>query len=868
MKLDGLTEPAVSVEIDTSLIGSFVWGISEWGGSDTWSGGNGEWTPVPAAHTRSLSIRRGRAREDQAVQPGTLTAVLDNLSGDYAPDNESSPWRWGSESLLQRGIGVRVRAGFRPAADLEAERLLKTAVLYLDAQNPGSTPSASVKNLGTGRAALNATLGSVAGSADSNDPKWLEYAGTAYVYLPGVASNYLSVPDAANLRITGDLRIRAHVAFDDWTPASDQVIAARWTGASSSYMLELTSAGTLRFYWHNGVGVVFKTSTVATGFTDGSDYWVEVTIDVDNGAAGHDVIFKTSTDGVTFTALGSTVTTAGTTSITAGTAQFSIGAQEAGGITWLAAAKFYRVQLFSTPLGTPTTVLDVDTSVLTSGAATSFTATTGQTVTINRGTSGRKTAVVTESKWLLGTDDYMEVPDNALLDFAAADSFTVLAVVRQWATVPSANVRLLDKMDSVALNGWALITNTNYSAQATMNGGSYLATPTSSSGTAGSLSVLGMVRTGSTSLAGFRDSTIGTASVVARPDVSNAQTLKIGTDRGVNAANTFAGEIIAVAVFRKALTAAEVAKISTYYATRAATPATMTTMYRGYIETVDADLGYTPTATITASDGLAKIANTQLDTIASAYSGDTTATRIGRILDAIDWPTSLRSLSGSRTMLPTTYGASALNLADEAAACEYGIFYAAKDGTLTAIPYEAAFTTTLRFQLSDDPTAGLMDYTDLTTKPSTEYLVNKVNLTVGTATVTSTNDQSRVLRGEVSKTWTTPLDSTITAQALADIICDRLSANTLRADSVEIMCAGLTTTEWGNVIAAELHERLTAARTTRDGRHRSYNSIIESVNHDITPRGWTLRMNLSPGLGGSFFVWGTSIWGGDDRWYY
>lgn len=863
MKLDGITEPAVTVEIDTSLIGAFVWGISEWGGTDTWSSSNGEWTPVAASTVRSLSLRRGRTREDQAVQPGTMTAVLDNLSGDYAPDNESSPWRWGAESLMQRGIGVRVRAGFRPAVDLEAERLLKTAVLYLDAQNPGATPTATVKNLGTGRAALNATLGSSA-TADSNDPKWLEYAGTAYCYLPGVARNALNVPDAAALDITGEIDLRVQCALDDWTPAAQQTLLAKYASGAGlvSYLLDVNTAGTLRLLISsNGSSATSNaSSTVATGVSDGAVKWVRATY----ATASGDVKFYLSDDGSTWTQLGTTVSTAAGAIFSSSSAVY-VGTRSDNASN-PAAGKFYRAQILNGIGGT--TVLDVDTSVLTSGAATSFTATTGQAVTINRGTSGRKAAVVTESKWLLGTDDYMEVADNALLDFTASDSFTVLAVVRQWATVPSANVRVIDKMDSVALNGWALITNTSYQAQATMNGGSYLATAVSSSGTAGALSTLGMVRTGSTSLAGFRDGSVGTASVIARTDVTNAQTLRIGTDRGVNAANTFAGEVIAVAVFREALTAAQITALNTYFQTRAATPATMQTLFRGYIETVDADLGFTPMATITASDGLAKIANTQVPAITANYAGDTTATRIGRVLDAISWDSTLRDLTGSRTMLDTTYGASALNLADEAAACEYGVFYASKSGYLTLKTYEAGLSTTLRFQLSDDPTAGLMDYADLTTKPSTEYMVNNVTLTVGTATVTSTNAQSSVLRGEVSRTWTTPLDSLVTAQALADIIVDRLSANTVRADSVEIICAGLTTTEWGNVIAAELHERLTAARTTRDGRHRSYNCIIESINHDITPRGWTLRMNLSPGLGGAFFVWGTSLWGGDDRWYY
>lgn len=292
-------------------------------------------------------------------------------------------------------------------------------------------------------------------------------------------------------------------------------------------------------------------------------------------------------------------------------------------------------------------------------------------------------------------------------------------------------------------------------------------------------------------------------------------------------------------------------------------------MFTGFIESVDADQGNNPIAVLTASDALAQIAPSQVETIAANYAGDTTAERIDRILDAISWDSTLRDLTGSRTMLNTTYGASALSLADEAVGCEYGVLYSSRHGYLTSKPFEDAFDTTLRFQLSDDADSGLLSYSALTTKPSTEYLVNDVKVVADAVDYTATNDYSIALRKtKVSRTYNAPLNSGAQAQALADLILDRLSANTVRADSVEINCAGLTVAEWANVIQAELRERAEIARTTVDGRYRLYNCLIESLNIDISPSGWMLRMNLSPGIGGAFFVWDASMWDGDDRWYY
>src|SRR3546814_4084966 len=66
-------------------------------------------------------------------------------------------------------------------------------------------------------------------------------------------------------------------------------------------------------------------STVAVP-ADSTRVSIKVTLDVNNGAAGNDVVFATadSIDG-TYTQLGTTVTNAGVTSVHAGTADLEIG---------------------------------------------------------------------------------------------------------------------------------------------------------------------------------------------------------------------------------------------------------------------------------------------------------------------------------------------------------------------------------------------------------------------------------------------------------------------------------------------------------------------------------------------------------------
>lgn len=337
-----------------------------------------------------------------------------------------------------------------------AELLLTDAAWFIDAWE--HTGVDTITNLGTSGSALNAQSGSTSGS-DSNDPLWLEYTSTNYVYLPGIAGNSLTA----------------------------------------------------------------------------------------TAPSGTDNYLATKTDNTTTTA-----------------------AAAPGAFTFTTVGSWKSIALRNSSNVVLTTV---NLTGITAPTQTTLTGSGTETWTINRATSGRKTTLVGDwagggSLWLFGTDDYITVADHADLDFAASDSFTIMVACRQWATPPGSTVGLMNKLDGSALNGWALLTDTSYLARGLMNGGSYLANPVSAAGTAGALATMGAVRTGSTDLAAFLNGTKGTASVVARPSVSNSLSLLIGTDRGINAANTFAGELVAAAVFRRALTATELATVHTYLSGR------------------------------------------------------------------------------------------------------------------------------------------------------------------------------------------------------------------------------------------------------------------------------------------------------------
>jgi hypothetical protein len=421
---------------------------------------------------------------------------------------------------------------------------------------------AVVTNLGTGGAVLDAQYGS-APTPNTNEPLLLGHTGENYLYLPGVAGNYASTPDANALDITGDIDIRVRVALDDYSRAYEALLF-KGTSGNRTYQFSTGPSGTLYAIFSTDGTTPLDATSSAHGLANGATSWLRVT----RVAATGVIEFFRSSDGVTWTSLGSTTKASG--NLATNTLAVHLGAAVPSGTSDMAAGKFYRAQVLDGINGT--TVFDADfTQGITSGAQTTFTATTGQTVTINRSTAGRKSVAVVRPVWLLGTDDYFEVADNALLDFDAGDSFTVVAVVRQWAT-PTNFGRYVEKRQGGDFAGYGVL------ALGTTLGRQYLTIDDGPNGTDTSSGALNTFTAGQlVAISGVRDTVadtirsfnngLATASTAVTDtttgSLANTGALRIGGSSTGFGNQDF--ECYAVAVFRRALTASEIATIAAYY---------------------------------------------------------------------------------------------------------------------------------------------------------------------------------------------------------------------------------------------------------------------------------------------------------------
>lgn len=137
--------------------------------------------------------------------------------------------------------------------------------------------------------------------------------------------------------VTGDIEITMKLTPTSWASGAAQQVLSKWANAGNQrgFSFQLGASGALVLQWtQDGITGKVATSTANVGFTAGNPGWVRVTLQVDNGASGYTAKFYTSTDGTTWTQLGTTITVAGVTSIFASSAKYQLWGF-AGTYTWV-----------------------------------------------------------------------------------------------------------------------------------------------------------------------------------------------------------------------------------------------------------------------------------------------------------------------------------------------------------------------------------------------------------------------------------------------------------------------------------------------------------------------------------------------------
>ncbi|KKN73779.1 hypothetical protein LCGC14_0397270 [marine sediment metagenome] len=410
----------------------------------------------------------------------------------------------------------------------------------------------------------------------TNDPTFFDHdktQGDNHFRAPGISNNDLTTPDSVALSITGDIDYRWVGIQDDYTPPTAPAIGHKYNFATNNreYRWGLATDGKIRFIWsEDGTSTAGKlhdkTSTVATGFTDGTLRGLRVTLDVNDGAGDIALEFWTlnnpGTDdpenAANWSKLGDTVTLGSTTSIFDGDTQVKICAN-IGGIHPMTVHRYLAYDGIDGTL-----VLDINPASLVGDTVTqagTFTEDSAQaaTVTINQSGTAELMRMVDRPAFQYDTDDRLEIPDDAALDYTHTDSFTFGLGFRVYDTSPAADAVLMAKKANLTTgDGYAgYLESADATSKGLLADGANEQTATSGNLTNGKAHTLIWVYDGSTTQAYLDGTASGSASADnVAADMANAVALVFAS---ISGGGSYAQvEIWSYAVISQELTAGEV----------------------------------------------------------------------------------------------------------------------------------------------------------------------------------------------------------------------------------------------------------------------------------------------------------------------
>lgn len=167
----------------------------------------------------------------------------------------------------------------------------------------------------------------------------------SYLQLAGSTASYARTPDAAPLRVTGDLDLRVE-ATTDWTSSTSQALLGRWNSGTNqrSYLLRILDGFLILNWSTTGADSLFAQVVLPALPRRAA---VRAVLDVNNGSGGFTATFYWAASlAGPWTQIGDPVGAAGVTSIYAGTAPLEVAPIAASGVTPVA-GRVHRAEVRS-----------------------------------------------------------------------------------------------------------------------------------------------------------------------------------------------------------------------------------------------------------------------------------------------------------------------------------------------------------------------------------------------------------------------------------------------------------------------------------------------------------------------------------------
>lgn len=273
-------------------------------------------------------------------------------------------------------------------------------------------------------------------------------------------------------------------------------------------------------------------------------------------------------------------------------------------------------------------------------------------------------------------------------------------------------------------------------------------------------------------------------------------------------------------------------------------------LFLGTLETTALDAGFDAVATMTFVDAISDLGKFTAPPLkTAAFSGETTATRVGRMLTLGSF-TGSRSLTGSVVLGSTTQDAPLMDLINQCEDAEAGCFYISRTGVATLVNLASKFSRPTQLSFDDQRVTNTVEYSQIITTPGTYQLVNaciveyKPKNKKGFSNLMTSKNSVTKFGQKLFKT-TTEMLSTTSANKLATYYATRNANPKTLVQEISFEAFALDSL-YPDLLETEIQDLCIVKRVTVDGRSQTFNLVIEGLKYAMTPSEFQVTFYTSP----------------------
>jgi hypothetical protein len=286
-------------------------------------------------------------------------------------------------------------------------------------------------------------------------------------------------------------------------------------------------------------------------------------------------------------------------------------------------------------------------------------------------------------------------------------------------------------------------------------------------------------------------------------------------------------------------------------------------IFAGYITsyntTTPKDVGEIVYTTVQAVDGFRLFQNAQITTVATTPAGQTTGTRIGKILDAIGWPSGMRDIDAGQTTVQADPGTLRTSLAamQLITSTEFGSLYMDGFGNVVFQDRQLTSSSVAGTPVVFDDNGTAISYNNALWKLDDTLVFNKASVTRTGGTAQVASNQASIDKYFLHSFQEQNLLMETDAEAL-----DNARAFVASRQETSIRCDAITL----DLYTANYDAGITAAldldffdpvtiTTTQPGSSTLTKTLqVFGVSHDIKPSNWKTTLTTLEPIIESFII--------------